>query len=74
MAQPAWLNKYLRMKPEVNKIFNDLEAYHDWCRIMLEPYEPANLYRENTNWGKFARHTGLIPKTYTNKHNFQRRR
>ncbi len=73
MAQPAWLAKYLRMKPEVNKIFNDLENYLDWCRLNLEPYEPSNLYRENTNWGKFARESG-IARSYTNKHHFQRRR
>ena len=73
MAQPAWLAKYLRMKPEVNKIFNDLENYLDWCRITLESFDPANLYRENTNWGKFAREKG-IARSYTNKHHFQRRR
>ncbi len=66
MAQPAWLNKYLRMKPEVTKVFDDLEQYHNWCRFNLEDYNPSNLYRENTNWGKFARHTGLIPRHYSN--------
>jgi hypothetical protein len=78
MAQPAWLNKYLTMKPEVNKIFNDLDNYLDWCRFNLEPFDPANLYKENTNWGKFARHTGIIKpmynKPYNKNHHFQRRR
>ena len=26
MSQPKWLDKYLVMKPEVNKIFDDLDA------------------------------------------------
>ena len=45
MAQPAWLNKYLTMKPEVTKIFDDLEAWHDHCRFNLLPFVPSDLYR-----------------------------
>ena len=45
MAQPKWLNKYLVAKPEVTKIFNDLEAWHDHCRLELIDYNPADLYR-----------------------------
>jgi hypothetical protein len=45
MAQPKWLDKYLVTKPEVNKIFNDLEAWHDHCRLELIDYNPADLYR-----------------------------
>lgn len=48
MANPAWLNKYLTMKPEVNKIFDDLEAFHDWCRFELQPFNPADLYRRDS--------------------------
>jgi hypothetical protein len=25
-----WLEKYLRMKPEVNRILDDLDAYRDY--------------------------------------------
>lgn len=45
MAQPKWLNKYLTMKPEVTKIFSDLEAWHDHCRIELIDFNPADLYK-----------------------------
>jgi hypothetical protein len=48
MAQPAWLNKYLTFKPEVHKIFDDLEAYHDWCRFELAPFNEADLYKKNS--------------------------
>jgi hypothetical protein len=44
MANPAWLNKYLTMKPEVNKIFDDLDRYLDFCRIELRDFNPAHLY------------------------------
>lgn len=45
MAHPAWLNKYLTMKPEVKQIFNDLEAWHNYCRFNLIKYDPADLYK-----------------------------
>ena len=45
MAQPKWLDKYLTMKPEVSKIFDDLEAWHDHCRFEMIDFNPADLYR-----------------------------
>ena len=45
MAQPKWLDKYLVTKPEVSKIFNDLEAWHDHCRFEMIGFDQADLYR-----------------------------
>lgn len=45
MANPVWLNKYLRMKPEVTKIFNDLDAWQNYCRFRMIKYDPTDLYR-----------------------------
>ena len=45
MAQPKWLDKYLTMKPEVSKIFDDLEAWHDHCRFEMINFSPADLYK-----------------------------
>ena len=47
MAQPAWLKKYLTMKPEVNKIFDDLEEWHNHCRFEMIEFNPAHLYKSN---------------------------
>ena len=33
------------MKPEVTRIFEDLEAWHDHCRFNLLPFNPSDLYR-----------------------------
>jgi hypothetical protein len=33
------------MKPEVAKIFSDLETWHDHCRLELIDFNPADLYR-----------------------------
>ena len=53
MAQ-EWLKKYLTMKPEVSKVFDDLEAYHNFCRIELCDFNPAHLYdRANVNYKAF---------------------
>ena len=50
-----WLNKYLIMKPEVNKIFDDLEAYQDFCRFELCEFNPSHLYdRNNPNYRAFV--------------------
>jgi hypothetical protein len=45
MAQPKWLAKYLTMRPEVSKIFNDLEVWHDHCRFEMIDFNPADLYK-----------------------------
>ena len=42
---PAYIQKTLRMKPEVEKVFDDLDAWLDHCRFNLLPYNPADLYK-----------------------------
>lgn len=49
MAQPTWLNKYLTLKPEVVKIFDDLDNYLDFCRFELREYNPSHLYDRNNH-------------------------
>jgi hypothetical protein len=38
---------YFENRPDVVRIFDDLEAYHDWCRLELQPYNEADLYRKD---------------------------
>lgn len=45
MAQPTWLNKYLRMKPEVTQIYNDLDAWLNYCRFHMIKFDEADLYK-----------------------------
>lgn len=85
MAQPKWLNKYLAMKPEVKKIFDDLEVWHDYCRIELIDFNPADLYKSKTykDWQRTQEYlqrkarrearTG-IPETPKNNNNNNNRR
>ena len=53
MAQ-EWLKKYLRIKPEVHKIYDDLEQYLDYCRINLLNFNEADLYKSE-QYRKFDR-------------------
>lgn len=54
MAQPSYIQKTLRMKPEVTKIFEDLENWLDHCRFNLLPFNPADLYKSK-EYKDFAR-------------------
>jgi len=56
MAQPSWLKKYLTMKPEVTKLFETIEAYHDYCRFELLPFDPAAVHnKRNKQWKEYQR-------------------
>lgn len=55
MAQPAWVKKYLRMKPEVNRILEDLEEYKDFCIRQGYVYDEADLYNDRSPYGDLAR-------------------
>lgn len=42
------------MKQQVEKIFNDLDAYLDFCRYELREFNPAHLYdKSNYNYRAF---------------------
>jgi hypothetical protein len=42
-----------RVKPEVTRIFDDLEAWLDHCRFNLLKFDPADLYKSK-EWRDFA--------------------
>ena len=47
MAQPHYIQKTLRMKPEVTRIFDDLDNWLDYCRFNLIAINPSDMYRSN---------------------------
>ena len=47
MAQPTYIQKTLKMKPEVTRIFDDLDTWLDHCRFNLFPYNEKDLYRSD---------------------------
>jgi hypothetical protein len=45
MAQPSHIQRTLRMKPEVTRIFDDLDNWLDYCRFNMIAFVPSDLYR-----------------------------
>jgi hypothetical protein len=45
MALPKNIQNTLYMKPEVSKIFDDLDNWLDYCRFNMLPYNPSDLYK-----------------------------
>lgn len=45
MAHPNYIQKTLVMKPEVTKLFDDLEAWLDHCRFELIKFDERDLYK-----------------------------
>ena len=40
--------RYFENRPDVVKVWEDLEAYHNWCRFELCDFNPADLYRKDS--------------------------
>lgn len=65
----SYNKKYLRMKPEVNQIFNDLDEYRDWVRLQYPQvvFNEADLYKNSSPlWQKFLKSKNRSANT-TNK-------
>jgi hypothetical protein len=39
---------YFESRPDIVKIFEDLEAYHDFCRLEARRFDPADLYNRHS--------------------------
>ncbi len=72
MALPAKIQKTLVMKPEVSKIFDDLDQWLDHCRFNLLKYDPKDLYRskEYREWMRSKDHGDKKPFK-SNKHRYK---
>lgn len=40
--------KYFDNRPDVVRVFRDLEDFHDFCRFEMCEFDPANLYRKSS--------------------------
>jgi len=48
---------YFQDRPDVVKIFDDLEAFKNFCRLEMCNYDEANLYNRSSDiWNKFYFH------------------
>ena len=62
--------------PVVNKVFNDLEAYRDYCRFEGKVFDEAALYKkEDPNWIAYQKYQGwLRAKARNGGKDFEQRR
>ena len=57
--------KYFENRPDVVKIFDDLETFHNYCRMELIEFNEAHLYnRESWQWRNFEK--SKRPKKHNN--------
>lgn len=48
MAKNYKTFSYFESRPDVVKIFDDLEAFHDFCRMEMRLFDPSELYRKDS--------------------------
>lgn len=55
MASKNYRNvNYFESRPDIVKVFDDLEKFHDFCRFELLPFSPSDLYnRDSAVWNQF---------------------
>ena len=47
--------------PTVNKVFNDLDAYRDYCRYEGKVFNEAALYnKQDPNWQAYQKYQGWL--------------
>jgi hypothetical protein len=45
---------YFETRPDIVRLFEELEAFHDFCRFELREFNPAELYKKDApNYGAF---------------------
>ena len=56
------------MNPVVNKVFNDLEDYKNYCRFEGKVFNEADLYKkESPNWQAYQKYKNWIRAKNRNK-------
>jgi hypothetical protein len=68
MAQPKYIEKYLRIKPEVDKIFDDLEGYKNFCRFNMLKFDERDLYKSE-QYRKFEKYRNWRNKQFDKQQN-----
>ncbi len=60
MAKINLVPNYFETRPDIVKIFEDLESYHDFCRFEMIDFNQAELYnRRSKNWQAYEASKGI---------------
>ena len=64
---------YFQTRPEVVKIFDDLDAFRDFCRFEMLEFNEANLYnRQSPIWNQYFQSTRNRKPRYENNREYNR--
>jgi len=61
MSHSKHIEKHFRMKPEVSRIFDDLDAYKNYCRENMLKFDERDLYKSE-QYKKFEKQK-VVSKT-----------
>ena len=64
----AYIKKHFKMKPEVSKIFDDLEAYKDYCRNYMLKFDEKDLYKSE-QYRKFEKQRNWLLRQQARENN-----
>lgn len=65
-------SSYFESRPDVVRVFEDLEALHDFCRFELLPFNAADLYNKQSQvWRAFD--ASRRPRKWESKNKFENR-
>jgi hypothetical protein len=71
----AKAKSYLKSRSDVRQVFEDLEAYHDFCRFNLRRFDPSELYRRDShNYRAFVASLKNDPTVETPRFGYRRAR
>jgi hypothetical protein len=48
MANARWIKKHLTLKPDVKRIFDDLDLYREFCVNQGRRFDESELYNERS--------------------------
>jgi|TARA_X000001036_G_scaffold69285_1_gene60516 CRISPR/Cas system CSM-associated protein Csm5 (group 7 of RAMP superfamily) len=61
--------------PVVAKVFNDLDAYRDYCRFEGKVFNEKALYnKKDANWQAYEKYRGWLRAKASNKYRAARRK
>ena len=47
---------YFATRPDIVRIIDDLESFHNWCRLEMAPFDESHLYnRDSWAWRNYEK-------------------
>lgn len=64
---------YFDSRPDIVKIFEELESFLDWCRLEMAPFDESHLYNRNSwAWRNYEKSKRNKQPGYRVRNNYSR--